>query len=111
MLFRSRLAKMEAEVEQTKQAFVAQQAANRRMEAEIRELREEQRRSSYIQLVMAILLGGAGVAAFLLWRGQIRARERADLNVAFATPAPRAQPAPPPQAELQSIFDDLLPPK
>jgi hypothetical protein len=106
-----RLAKMEADVEQTKRAFAAQQTTNQRLEAELRELRDEQRRSSYIQLVMAILLGGAGVAAFLLWRGQLRTRERADLNIAFAAPAPAARPARAPKAELESIFDDLLPPK
>lgn len=106
-----RLAKMEAEVEQTKQAFVAQRAANRRMEAEIRELREEQRRSSYIQLVMAILLGGAGVAAFLLWRGQARTRNRAQLDITYAPPPDSAAMAAPPKAKLESIFDDLLPPK
>lgn len=107
-----RLAKMEAEVEQTKRAFALQQAANQRLEAELRELREEQRRSSYIQLVMAILLGGSGVAAFLLWRGQVRARERADTNIALAAPAPSpVKPSAPPKAELPSLFDDLLPPR
>lgn len=107
-----RLARMESEVEQTKLAFAAQQAANRRLEAELRELREEQRRSSYIQLVMAILLGGAGVAAFLFWRGQVRARERAELNVSFAAPAPApTKSAIPPKAELDTLFDDLLRPK
>lgn len=107
-----RLARMEAEVEQTKRAFAAQQAANQRLEAELRELREEQRRSSYIQLVMAILLGGAGVAAFLLWRGQVRARERAEVNIALVTPAPSpAKPAAQPKSELPSPFDDLLPPR
>lgn len=107
-----RLARMEADVEQAKRAFAAQQATNQRLEAELRELREEQRRSSYIQLVMAILLGGAGVAAFLFWRGQVRAREKAELNVAFVAPAPQpARPATPPKAELPSLFDDLLPPK
>ncbi|MBI5107708.1 MAG: hypothetical protein HZA62_03095 [Rhodocyclales bacterium] len=106
-----RLAKMEDEVEQTKRAFAAQHATNLRLEAELRELREEQRRSSYIQLVMAILLGGSGVAAFLLWRGQSRAREPAEVGIAFAASVPIARSAPPPKAELQSIFDDLLPPR
>lgn len=109
-----RLARMEAEVEQTKRAFAAQQAANQRLEAELRELREEQRRSSYIQLVMAILLGAAGVAAFLLWRSQVRAREQSLLSITMAAPAPPAKPvpapAPAPKVELPSLFDDLLPP-
>lgn len=110
-----RLAKMEADVEQTKRAFAAQQAEHKattqRLEAELREMREEQRRNSYIQLVMAILLGGAAVAALLLWRGQVRTHEREEVTIAFAATAPSAKPTTAPKAELQSIFDDLLPPK
>lgn len=117
-----RLKKMEAEIEQAKLAVAQQQAENQRMVRELRELREDQRIANYIQLVLAILLGGVAVAAVMLWRGQQRVR--APTNIDFAFPAPQAvtkpasAPAPAPTAQampsdkdLHSLFDDLLPPK
>lgn len=63
---------MEEEVAKARQAATMTQSANQRLQSDIDNLRDEQTRNSYIQLVLAILLGGFAVAAFLLWRGQDR---------------------------------------
>jgi hypothetical protein len=105
-----RLKAMEADVELVKRAFVEQQATNRRLEEQLRELREEQRRASYIQIVLMILLSGFAVAVVLMWRGRSRAGPPLDAEISFrAAPADYKPPAK--KDELQSIFDDLLPPK
>ncbi|MBI5899742.1 MAG: hypothetical protein HZB40_10995 [Rhodocyclales bacterium] len=106
-----RLKAMEADIELAKQAFIEQQATNRRLEEQLRELREEQRRASYIQIVLMILLSGFAVAAVLMWRGRAKASPSLDLAITYrSTPAVQKAPARK-DDELQSIFDDLLPPK
>jgi len=111
-----RLKKMEAEIEQAKLAVVQQQAETQRMARELRELREDQRIANYVQLVLAILLGGVAVAAVMLWRGQQRVRAPTNIDYAFPAPQAVARPAPaasamPSEKELHTLFDDLLPPK
>jgi hypothetical protein len=106
-----RLTKLEAEVAQAKQAAIAQKEANQRLSNDVTELRDEQRRNSYIQLVLAILLGGFAVAALLLWREQIRNRERGNLDIPASHPLPIAKATLTPSQPLTSIFDDLRPRK
>lgn len=67
-----RLKVLEGEFAQARQTAAMLKSANQRLESDNRDLREEQTRNSYIQLVLAILLGGFAVASFLLWRGQER---------------------------------------
>lgn len=110
-----RLKAMEADAELVKRAFIEQQATNRRLEEQLRELREEQRRSSYIQILLMILLSGFAVAAVLMWRGRSRVRAPLDAEIYYrSAPAAPAAPASRPPAkkdDLESIFDDLLRPK
>lgn len=105
-----RLKAMEADAELVKRAFVEQQATNRRLEEQLRELREEQRRASYIQIVLMILLSGFALAVVLMWRGRTKASPPLDAEISYR-PAPAAYKPPAKKDELQSIFDDLLPPK
>ena len=65
-----RLKVLEGEFAQARQTAAMLKSVNQRLVSDIRDLREEQSRNSYIQLVLAILLGGFAVASFLLWRGQ-----------------------------------------
>ena len=65
-----RLKVLEAEFVQARQTAAMLKSVNQRLESDVRDLREEQTRNSYIQLVLAILLGGFAVATFLLWRGR-----------------------------------------
>ncbi len=67
-----RLKVLEGEFAQARQTAAMLKSVNQRLESDIRDLREEQTRNSYIQLVLAILLGGFAVASFLLWRGRER---------------------------------------
>lgn len=60
------------EVAQAKQAMSLLNSVNQRLESDVRDLRGEEKRNSYIQLVLAILLGGFAVASFLLWRTRER---------------------------------------
>ncbi len=111
-----RLSAMEADIAATKRALLAQQAESQKLAAELRELRAEQERSGYIQLVLGILLLGVTVGGFLLWRENSRTRARAmalaaEVSAPALTPAaPTAAKAKPAQAEMPSLFDDLLPP-
>lgn len=60
------------EIAQAKQAMSLLNSVNQRLESDVRELRDQERRNSYIQLVLAILLGGFAVASLMLWRGRER---------------------------------------
>ncbi len=112
MSMAERLNKLETEVAQAKQAATSQKETNDRLGSEIKELRDEQRRNSYIQLVLAILVGGFGVASFLFWREQLRSKERMNTEILAASiPTFSKTPPSPKQQPLVSIFDDLLPPK
>ncbi len=111
-----RLSSMEADVAAIKRALLAQQAESQKLAAELRELRAEQERSGYIQLVLGILLLGVTVGGFLLWRENSRARAKAMAletevtHPALAPAAPVAAKAKPAEVEMPSLFDDLLPP-
>jgi hypothetical protein len=110
-----RLTAMEADVAATKRALLAQQAENQKLAAELRELRAEQERSGYIQLVLGILLLGVAIGGFLLWRENSLAKARAvaqaaELNALAAPAAPRTGRTKTAKVELPSLFDDLLPP-
>jgi hypothetical protein len=110
-----RLSAMEADVAATKRALLAQQAENQKLAAELRELRAEQERSGYIQLVLGILLLGVAIGGFLLWRENSLAKARAvaqaaELNALAAPAAPRTGRAKTAKVEMPSLFDDLLPP-
>lgn len=65
-----RLKVLTEEIAQTKQTAALLKTANQRLEADARDLREEQKLNSYIQMVLAVLVGGFAVASFLLWRGR-----------------------------------------
>ena len=65
-----RLKVLAEEVAQARQTAALLKSANQRLESDTRDLREEQKLNSYIQLVLAILVGGFAVASFLLWRGR-----------------------------------------
>lgn len=108
-----RIKRLESEIDAAKRNVMAQQAINRKLEEDIRQLREDQTRASYIQLVLAILLGGFAGAALLRWKGKRAGRDSIDdqlLDRRAATPAPKPRPPAKP-APLQSVFDDLLPPR
>jgi hypothetical protein len=110
-----RLTAMEADVAATKRALLAQQAENQKLAAELRELRAEQERSGYIQLVLGILLLGVAIGGFLLWRENSLAKARAvaqaaELSALAASAAPAAARTKTAKIEMPSPFDDLLPP-
>lgn len=65
-----RLKVLTEEIAQTKQTAALLKSANQRLEADARDLREEQKLNSYIQMLLAVLVGGFAVASFLLWRGR-----------------------------------------
>lgn len=67
-----RLKDLAEEAAQAKQTAALLKSANQRLESDIRDIREEHKLNSYIQLVLAILVGGFAVASFLLWRGRER---------------------------------------
>lgn len=106
-----RLAKLEGEIAQAKQNAAHQKDMNQRLDSEVKELRAEQRWNSYIQIILAILLGGFAVASILLWREQVRTKERARMDMSFPAPAAAPQATPAAKQELLSIFDELLPRK
>lgn len=111
-----RLQRLESEIETAKRNVMMQQATNRKLEDDIRQLRDGQTQASYIQLVLAILLGGFAGAAMLLWKGKQSGRDSIDDQWRdrrpTATPASKPQPKPPAKpVQLQSVFDDLLPPR
>lgn len=113
-----RLQRLESEIETAKRNVMLQQTVNRKLEDDIRQLRDSQTQASYIQLVLAILLGGFAGAAVLLWKGKQSGRDLIDDQLpdrrATATSVPTIKPQPKPPAkpvQLQSVFDDLLPPR
>lgn len=67
-----RLKVLTEEASQAKQTAALLKTVNERIETDIRELREEQKHNSYIQLALAILVGGFAVTSFLLWRDRER---------------------------------------
>lgn len=111
-----RLKRLESEIETAKRNVMLQQTINRKLEDDIRQLRDGQTQASYIQLVLAILLGGFAGAAVLLWKGKQSGRDLIDDQLrdrrATATSVSKPQPKPPAKpVQLQSVFDDLLPPR
>jgi hypothetical protein len=105
-----RLNYLEAEVNQAKQSAGIQRSVTERLDADVRELRETQRINSYIQLLLAVLLGGFAVAAVLLWREQQRNKDREGDHAPAPLAAPNSKFAIPKKQPMQSVFDDLLPP-
>ena len=81
-----RLNALEKSVSEAKQAASMQLTVQRNLESEIQRLREDQSRSSYIQLILAILIGGLVGATLLRWRGQ-RVAEEANAMDDAPTPA------------------------
>lgn len=111
-----RLQRLESEIETAKRNVTMQQATNRKLEDDIRQLRDGQTQASYIQLVLAILLGGFAGAAALRWKGKPSGRDLIDDQLrdrrTTATSVSKPQPKPPAKpVQLQSVFDDLLPPR
>lgn len=111
-----RLKRLESEIETAKRNVMLQQTINRKLEDDIRQLRDGQTQASYIQLVLAILLGGFAGAAALRWKGKQSGRDLIDDQLrdrrATATSVSKPQPKPPAKpVQLQSVFDDLLPPR
>ena len=106
-----RIAKLEGEIADAKQAIVIQTEMNQRLETEIKELRDEQRRNSHVQLVLLIFLGGFALAAALLWRQQKRAPAGDRLVGSFSAPIAPATEVAAKQQRILSVFDDLLPQK
>lgn len=111
-----RLKRLESEIETAKRNVMLQQTINRKLEDDIRQLRDGQTQASYIQLVLAILLGGFAGAAALRWKGKPSGRDLIDDQLpdrrATATSVSKPQPKPPAKpVQLQSVFDDLLPPR
>jgi hypothetical protein len=111
-----RLKRLESEIETAKRNVMLQQTINRKLEDDVRQLRDGQTQASYIQLVLAILLGGFAGAAALRWKGKQSGRDLIDDQLrdrrATATSVSKPQPKPPAKpVQLQSVFDDLLPPR
>ena len=113
-----RLKIVEKEVAEAKLAAVAQRSTNQHLETELQRLRDDSSRNSTIQLVLAILLGGFAGGAFLRWREQ-RSQPRepiAEISFGHVTAikpniAPSVAPPITQKYQMQSVFDDLLPPR
>jgi hypothetical protein len=106
-----RIKKLEEDVARSKEAFAVQQAAAQRLEAEIRQLREEQQRGSIIQLVLAVLLGGFAGSALLRWRAQRRRQPSVVSDDPPASPSVIEARAASLPRSAQADLADLLPPK
>lgn len=104
-----RLKAVEAELAELKSQASAERRRVAQLESDLKTVRETAERSGAIQLVLAILLGGAAGAAGLNWVA--RRRKASELAAAAVPPALTIEPERPVQA-MPSAFglDDLLPP-
>jgi hypothetical protein len=104
-----RINQLESDIAAAKHLGTTQAALNQKLEQDVRQLKDEQAQQSIIQLVLAILLGGFAGAAFLLWRDRAaRPTPKVEQPLAAMLVLP---PYKAPAQRIQSVFDDLLPPK